>query len=60
MSKFVYGVTGTAPDRDYEYVEVSADSQTEGEYRAREELADKLGVRAEHVVLRVIETYPAF
>lgn len=57
---FDYLISATAPGCIREPFMYTADSENEALAAVREEAADFFGVRAEHVVLKVVNTTPSF
>ena len=61
LTNFQYTFKGSAPGHPFAmHVFIDEDTQAEAEHKAREEIADFLGVRAEHVVLRLVSTQARF
>lgn len=56
--RYIFAVT--APSCYQDYVSTSTADEHVAEVEAREQAADLLGVRAKHVVLRLVETKPNF
>ena len=60
LPDFQFYFRGTAPGCDIESHAVMAMNEQEAKYEARQALADILGVRADHIVMRLVTKEPIF